>query len=83
MEKKDICIEVKGLFNNIVETDEKIPQMFSDDFSESLDSIELVMLIVEIENAFDIKVEDADFEIEKINTIDKIADLIMTYKKQA
>ena len=79
MNKNEICERIKEMLTTIMEESEKIPNTFDEDIIEFMDSIEFVMLIVEIENEFEIKIDDDEFEIENLDTISKFADLVMKY----
>lgn len=79
MKKNEICKKIREVLNEVVEESEKMPTTFDEDIVELMDSIEFVMLIVEIENEFGIKIDDDDFEIENVNTISKFADLVIKY----
>ena len=47
-----------------------------------LDSMKAVELVVELENEYDIEVDDEDLLIENLNTISKINTLIKKYKDE-
>jgi len=79
MNKNEICDKLYLILKQVLEEEEKLPESFDENISEKIDSVEFVMLIVEVENQFQIKINDDDFEIEKIASIDKLADLIIKY----
>lgn len=79
MNKNEICEKLYSIFKEVLKEEEKLPSKFDENISEKLDSIEFVMIIVEIENQFQISIDDNDFEIDKIASIDKLADLILKY----
>lgn len=79
MNKNEICEKIKEMLSKVMEDNGKVPTTFDEDIAELMDSIEFVMLIVEIENEFEIKIDDDDFEIENVDTISKFADLVMKY----
>lgn len=79
MSKKDICEKLYVIIKQVLEEEGKLPASFDDNLSDKLDSIEFVMVIVEIENQFRIKIDDDDFEIANIASIDKLADLVIRY----
>lgn len=81
MNKKELCEKIFLILNQIFENKDKLPKSFDESIGDKMDSIEFVMLIVEIENQFEIKIDDDDFDIENIDNINKLADLIMRYKK--
>lgn len=47
---------------------------------EAFDSVALVSLIVELENEFQIIIDDNDFDIENYSTVNCILDLLKKYK---
>jgi phosphopantetheine attachment domain protein len=49
------------------------------DVVENLDSIEFVSLIVEIETEFNIEIDDNDYDIEKMNSVEKLTNLVSRY----
>ncbi len=81
MNKNEVCEEILKMVSKVIDERKGLPTSFSDDISEKLDSVEFVMLIVDIENKFGVSVSDDDFEIERVNTVDKLADLVCNYKE--
>ena len=79
MNRNEACEKILEILSEVLEEKKECPSTYDEDISERLDSIEFVMLIVEIENGFDIKVLDDDFE--NVNTINKLADLVFKYKE--
>lgn len=59
--------------------EEKNIQGLDEDLLDKLDSIEFVSLIVEIETEFLIEIDDKDYELEKMSTVNKIAELVERY----
>ena len=59
--------------------EEKNIQGLDEDLLAPLDSIEFVSLIVEIETEFLIEIDDQDYELEKMSTVNKIAELVERY----
>lgn len=49
------------------------------DLLEVLDSVEFVTLLVEIETEFDIEIDDSDYELKKMSTVSRIAELVEKY----
>jgi|LSQX01.2.fsa_nt_gb acyl carrier protein len=82
MSKNEICEEIFLILKQIFENEEKLPKTFEESISDQIDSIEFVMIIVEIEGRFDIKIDDDDFEIENVDSINRLADLIIKYKNE-
>lgn len=78
MSKNEICKKIMEMLTTVLE-EKNSPSTLDEDISELMDSIEFVMLIVEIENEFNIKIADDDFEIENVNTISKFADVVLKY----
>lgn len=81
MGKNEISEKIMEMLTTVLEEKESYPSTIDEDISELMDSIEFVMLIVEIENEFNIKIADDDFEIENVNTISKFADMVLKYKE--
>ena len=78
--KNEIYEEIYSILQKVFEDEEKLPKTFEESFSDKIDSIEFVMLVVETESRFNIKIDDEDFEIEKVGSINSLADLIIKYK---
>ncbi|WP_270564217.1 acyl carrier protein [Clostridium beijerinckii] len=83
MINKEIGEKVFEVLKQVLNDDNKLPATFDDNINQSLDSIQFVTLIVEIENMFDIEIDDEDFEISKMCNINKISDLISAYKNKS
>lgn len=79
MERKEICDKVFAILKQILDEGETLSEKFDEDISGAMDSIKFVTLIVQIEKEFNIEIDDDDFEISKMDTINKISDLISTY----
>ena len=82
MNKNEVCEEILKMVSKVIDERKELPTSFSDDISEKMDSVQFVMLIVDIENKFGVSVSDDDFEIERVNTVDKLADLVCNYKEK-
>ena len=77
MSKRDICEKIMEILNQILDYDNSlIPTSYTEEFGEKLSSIEFVTFIVEVESTFEIEINDDDFELTNMDTVDKIADLI-------
>ena len=81
MTKNEICEKIFLILNQVFEDKGKVPKSLEESISDKIDSIEFVMIIVEIENQFEIKIDDDDFEIENVDSVGRLADLIIKYKK--
>ena len=82
MSKSEIGNQIFSLIEEVLNEESKKIKSFDDDISEILDSVGFVTLIVEIETFFDIEINDDDYEVYKINTINKLADLVETYMEK-
>lgn len=51
------------------------------DFSKDIDSIKFVTIILEIENEFNIEIDDDDFDMDNFTSADKLVDLVLSYKE--
>lgn len=80
MNKNEVCEKVMKILIKILKEKAEYPATFDEDISEMMDSVEFVMLIIEIEKEFNIKISDDDFDIENVNTVNKFADLVFKYK---
>ena len=68
MSKNDICEKVMGILKQIL------------DYNNGLiPTIEFVTFIVEIESEFEIEIDDDDFELNNMDTVEKIANLVTRY----
>ena len=79
MRKEEISNKIFQIVRKIVTNEETINLKYDDDIRYMLDSIQFVTLIVEIESTFNVEVRDEDFEIEKLGSIEKITELILSY----
>jgi len=79
MDKKEICEKVFHILKQIFGDEENLPKTFEEEISGKIDSLKFVMLIVEIENQFYIEINEDDFEVNKLSSIEKIADIIIKY----
>ena len=77
MSKNDICEKVMGILKQILDY---LPlPTYTEEFGERLSSIEFVTFIVEIESEFEIEIDDDDFELNNMDTVEKIANLVTRY----
>lgn len=81
MDKRDICEKVNTILGKVLE-DISVPDGNDVDFSDRMNSIEFVTLLISIENEFDIEIDDDDFDMEKLSSVNKIADLVISYKEK-
>lgn len=79
MRKEEISNKIFQIVRKIVTNEEALNLKYDDDIRYMLDSIQFVTLIVEIESTFNVEVRDEDFEIEKLGSIEKITELILSY----
>lgn len=79
MTNNEIGNKVSTIIGEVLQNGKAVPESFDADISQLLDSIEFVTLIVEIESMFDIGIDDDDFEVSKLDSINKIVELINTY----
>ena len=80
MSKNDICEKVMGILKQILDYNNGlIPTTCTEEFGERLSSIEFVTFIVEIESKFEIEIDDDDFELNNMDTVEKIANLVTRY----
>lgn len=79
MTKNEIGNKVSTIIGELLQNGKTVPESFDADISQLLDSIEFVTLIVEIESMFDIEINDDDFQVSKLDSINKVAELINTY----
>lgn len=79
MRKEEISNQIFQIVRKIVTNEETLNLKYDDDIRYMLDSIQFVTLIVEIESTFNVEVRDEDFEIEKLGSIEKITELILSY----
>lgn len=75
-----ICEKIVEILNqNLDYNKDLVPKNYTEEFGEHLTSIEFVTFIVEVESAFDIEINDDDFELKNMDTVEKIANLITKY----
>lgn len=79
MNKNEINAKVLTILKKILEDEEKLPQTFDESISQNIDSIEFVTIIIEIEKEFGIEIDDEDFEIDNVDSVNKLTDLIIKY----
>ena len=77
MDKQNICEKIKAILNKVLEG--KTLANDDIDFSENMDSIEFVTLVIEIESEFEIEIDDNDFDMRNLSSINKITDLVYSY----
>lgn len=79
MNKELVCKKILMLLKSVME-DEKLNIEYDEDITKVLNSIGFVTLVVELEDEFDIELDDEDFELSKMGNINRIADLVIKYK---
>ncbi len=78
--RMDMRDEIKAILKKMKgEWFEEEENLFSDGY---IDSFELIRLIVELEEAFHIKIQDDKVSPESFNSIDRICKLITNAKKE-
>lgn len=82
MQKDEIGQKVVGILEKVLDSKEKLPKAYDQDISPVLDSIRFVSLIIEIETTFNMEIDEDDFEISKLDTVEKIIDLVSGYLKE-
>lgn len=73
----DTRSKVKSRLENILE--DVVATVEDVDLRDYLDSIRLVTLIVDLEEAFGIVISDEDFDIDKFMSVDSITEMIEKY----
>lgn len=80
MSNRIICEKIVEILNQILDYNKDlVPKNYTEEFGENLSSIEFVTFIVEVESAFDIEINDDDFELKNMDTVEKIANLVTKY----
>lgn len=79
MNKKEISEKILIILKKILEDDEKLPRTFDESISKNIDSLEFVLIIIEVEKTFEIEIDDKDFEIENVDSVNKLTDIIQKY----
>ena len=77
--KKEISEKILIILKKILEDDEKLPRTFDESISKNIDSLEFVLIIIEVEKTFEIEIDDKDFEIENVDSVNKLTDIIQKY----
>lgn len=77
METSRIVRKIYKIMNEVLDAD-KVARG-DGDLLEVLDSVEFVTLLVEIETEFDIEIDDSDYELKKMSTVSRIAELVEKY----
>ncbi len=75
-----ICEKVLSIIRSVL-GDESLELDFDQDITKELDSIGFVTMVVELENIFDIELDDEDFELSKMGSINQIVELVYGYLK--
>lgn len=78
MNRNEISNKIYEIMQEVFGSEKNIQGM-DEDLLDKLDSIEFVSLIVEIETEFLIEIDDNDYELEKMSTVNKIAELVEKY----
>lgn len=78
MSRNEISNKIYEIMQEVFGSEKNIQGM-DEDLLDKLDSIEFVSLIVEIETEFLIEIDDNDYELEKMSTVNKIAELVEKY----
>lgn len=78
MERKQIISDIKGILQRIVNVEgvkdwEETTDLLKD---KGLNSLEAINILVAVEDQFDIEVDDDDFDVELVRTIENIADYV-------
>lgn len=76
MKRDEIIVKIKEIIGEAIENGENLQE--KEDLLESrgLRSIDAIRIMVMVEDAFNIEVEDQDLSIELIRTIDNLTDYI-------
>ena len=75
-----ICEKIVEILNQILDYNKDlVPKNYTEEFGENLTSIEFVTFIVEVESTFDVEINDDDFELKNLDTVEKISNLVTKY----
>lgn len=81
MDNQNIKEKVTAILGKVLEGD-SFPSSNDVDFSNSINSIQFVNLLIEIENEFDIEIDDEDFNMKILSSVNRITDLVILYKEK-
>lgn len=81
MDNQNINEKVAAIFRKVLKG-YSFPSSNDEDFSNRINSIQFVTLLIEIENEFDIEIEDKDFNMEMLSSVNRITDLVISYKEK-
>lgn len=80
MSNNEICEKVLEILNQVLDYNtDLVPNTYNEELGDHLSSIEFVTFIVEVESTFDIEIDDNDFELKNMDTVQKIANLVDKY----
>lgn len=83
MERQEVVNKIKEILLLLVDMEDNV-ELGEDDILNDgewgIDSLIMVQIIVEIERAFDIKIEDEYLSMDFLSTIGSIADFVMEEK---
>lgn len=85
MERQEVVDKIKEILLLLVDMEDEV-ELGEDDILNDgewgIDSLIMVQIIVEIERAFDIKIEDEYLSMDFLSTIGSIADFVMEEKSK-
>ncbi len=85
MERQEVVNKIKEILLLLVDMEDDV-ELGEDDILNDgewgIDSLIMVQIIVEIERAFDIKIEDEYLSMDFLSTIGSIADFVMEEKSK-
>lgn len=85
MERQEVVNKIKEILLLLVNMEDEV-ELGEDDILNDgewgIDSLIMVQIIVEIERAFDIKIEDEYLSMDFLSTIGSIADFVMEEKSK-
>ncbi|MDE7309253.1 MAG: hypothetical protein K1W19_09130 [Lachnospiraceae bacterium] len=85
MERQEVVNKIKEILLLLVDMEDEV-ELGEDDILNDgewgIDSLIMVQIIVEIERAFDIKIEDEYLSMDFLSTIGSIADFVMEEKSK-
>lgn len=85
MERQEVVSKIKEILLLLVDMEDEV-ELGEDDILNDgewgIDSLIMVQIIVEIERAFDIKIEDEYLSMDFLSTIGSIADFVMEEKSK-
>ena len=85
MERQEVVNKIKEILLLLVDMEDEV-ELGEDDILNDgewgIDSLIMVQIVVEIERAFDIKIEDEYLSMDFLSTIGSIADFVMEEKSK-